>query len=233
MTLHNNSKYASLLRETFVVGSIAQPESLQGLNRHTVEKLADMVELRLDAYPSLRPEAVPEWGLPLLITARCPAEGGRNGLDAGHRSALLRSFLPKAAAVDVEIQSLQEMRKICGEIKASRALLVLSFHDFKVTPVLEELQTLLARAVEAGADVVKFATTLQGPRDVATLSQLLALSPRPPLSIMGMGPLGKASRMLFAQMGPVFNYGYLDVATVPGQWSAGRMKELQAELSSP
>jgi 3-dehydroquinate dehydratase len=39
--------------------------------------------------------------------------------------------------------------------------------------------------------------------------------------------------MLFAQMGSVFNYGYLDVATVPGQWSAGRMKELLAELSAP
>ena len=169
MTLHNNSKYASLLRETFVVGSIAQPESLPGLDRHTIEKLADMVELRLDAYPSLRLEDVPELGLPLLITARCPAEGGRNGLDAGERSALIRSFLPKAAVVDVEIQSLQEMRKICEEIKASSALLVLSFHDFTGTPSLEELQALLAQAVEAGADVVKFATTLQGPRDVATL----------------------------------------------------------------
>lgn len=233
MTLHNISKYASLLRETFVVGSIAQPESLATLSRVNVEKMADMVELRLDAYPSLRPEAVPELGLPLLITARCPAEGGRNGLSAGERSALLRSFLPKAAAVDVEIQSLQQMKEICGEIQASPALLVLSFHDFAGTPSLPELQTLLDRAVDAGADVVKFATTLHGPGDVASLSQLLALSPRPPLSIMGMGPLGRASRMLFAQMGSVLNYGYLDVATVPGQWSAGRMKELLAELSAP
>ena len=233
MTLHNKSKFASLLRETFVVGSVAQPESLPTLNRITIEKLADMIELRLDAYPTLRSEVLPEMQLPLLITARCPAEGGRNGLGAGERSALLRDFLPKAAVVDVEIQSLQEMEEICAEVKASSALLLLSFHDFTGTPSLEHLQTTLAMALEAGADVVKFATTLQGPEDVATLSQLLAMPSRPPLSIMGMGPLGRASRLLFAQLGSVFNYGYLDVATVPGQWAAGRMKELLAELSTP
>jgi 3-dehydroquinate dehydratase-1 len=47
---------------------------------------------------------------------------------------------------------------------------------------------------------------------------------------MGMGALGRVSRLLLAQLGSVLNYGYLDQATVPGQWPAARLRELIREL---
>jgi 3-dehydroquinate dehydratase-1 len=43
---------------------------------------------------------------------------------------------------------------------------------------------------------------------------------------MGMGPLGRVSRLLLGQLGSTLNYGYLDSATVPGQWSAAELKRL-------
>jgi 3-dehydroquinate dehydratase-1 len=37
---------------------------------------------------------------------------------------------------------------------------------------------------------------------------------------MGMGPLGKVSRLVLAAAGSRLNYGYLDKPQVKGQWPA-------------
>ena len=51
-----------------------------------------------------------------------------------------------------------------------------------------------------------------------------------PLSVMGMGPLGKASRLLFARAGSLLNYGYLGEPQVSGQWSALTLKARLEEV---
>jgi 3-dehydroquinate dehydratase I len=105
-----------------------------------------------------------------------------------------------------------------------------SFHDFAGTPAADDLRRMRDMAFEAGADIVKFAATLHSTADLATLAALLEEPGHPPLSVMGMGKLGRISRLIFAQLGSVLNYGYLDRPTVPGQWKATRLKELIAEL---
>ena len=40
---------------------------------------------------------------------------------------------------------------------------------------------------------------------------------------MAMGKFGRASRLLFATAGSVFNYGFLRQASVPGQWPAASL----------
>ena len=49
---------------------------------------------------------------------------------------------------------------------------------------------------------------------------------------MGMGPLGKVSRLLFAQLGSVLNYGFLHEAQVSGQWEATLLKQRLSELAA-
>lgn len=215
-----------------VVGSVSQFSSLKELDRLAVPDLTDVVELRLDCYPQLQVNALPKLNLPLLVTARCPAEGGNNTLTADERSALLRPFLAVASLVDVEISSLESMAMVVDEIRTSGVGLVTSFHDFEGTPPLEKLVELMKVGRLAGAQIVKFATTLRGPEDVAVLVSLLGIEDRPPLSVMGMGDLGKVSRLLFARLGSVLNYGYLDAPTVPGQWEARRLKSLLEEINA-
>jgi 3-dehydroquinate dehydratase-1 len=43
---------------------------------------------------------------------------------------------------------------------------------------------------------------------------------------MGMGPVGKLSRLVLAKAGSVLNYGYLLEANAPGQWPAWELKSL-------
>ena len=87
---------------------------------------------------------------------------------------------------------------------------------------------MLKQANDAGADVLKIATHTKTPGDVAQLLNLLETTPLP-LAVMGMGPLGMASRVILAAAGSVLNYGWLHRPNVTGQWSA---KELRGVLTA-
>lgn len=230
MTEHTLSNNASILRKTSVVGSISLPDSFSDIRELDDPALADLVELRLDLYPSDTITPSVEFFMPLLITARCPEEGGGNNLSAKAREEMIRPWIGSAAFVDVEIRSIKEMSDIVGKIHSSSTFLLASYHDFEGTPPLDILMERMQTALRMGADAVKFATTIRDANDLATLTQLFAIPGRPPLSVMGMGPFGKVSRLLFAKLGSILNYGYLDAATVPGQWEAKRLKDLLLEL---
>lgn len=195
---------------------------------------ADFLEIRLDCLASggLAPSGMlAGLGLPLLITARHPAEGGAGGLGAVARRRLLLDALPRAAAVDVEWRSVATLAGVLDEAARRGVSRVISMHDFRRTPSLGVLRRKVRQASQAGADVVKIATTLRGPADLATLLQLLAMKARPPLALMGMGPLGRVSRLALAVAGSCLNYGYLDRPQVPGQWPAARLRQLITEAA--
>jgi 3-dehydroquinate dehydratase-1 len=94
-----------------------------------------------------------------------------------------------------------------------------------------ELQDILSAAAAVdGVAAVKFAAVTNSAAELERLLSLFSAKQRTPLSVMGMGELGKVSRLLFAKLGSCLNYGYFDEATVPGQWHAARLKTLLAEL---
>jgi 3-dehydroquinate dehydratase-1 len=105
------------------------------------------------------------------------------------------------------------------EARRRRATRIVSFHDFHRTPSLRRLREVLRRSIGAGADIVKIATHLRGPGDLAVLLNLQSTA-KVPLATMGMGPLGKVSRLVLAAGGSCLNYGYLDKPQVAGQWPA-------------
>ena len=112
---------------------------------------------------------------------------------------------------------------------------ILSHHDFRATPSLARLMELARRARQAGCTVFKVATVAQTPRDLTVLLRFLTetkgfAAGTIGLAVMGMGPLGKISRLTLGRAGSVLNYGYLDKLQVPGQWPAGVLKERLAEL---
>jgi 3-dehydroquinate dehydratase I len=121
--------------------------------------------------------------------------------------------------VDVELRSVRAMSGLLEEASRRKVQKVISFHDFRGTPSLARLREVFRRSHHAGADIVKIATQLNGARDLAVLLQLQA-SARTPLATMGMGPMGKVSRLVLAAAGSRLNYGYLDKPQVTGQWPA-------------
>ena len=212
--------------------NIPRPASLVVATAHTEQGLRQarrlgsgavgFVELRLDVLaknPDLVKRALSAIKTPILITARHPAEGGLGRLSAACRRDLLSEFLLRADAIDVELRSAGTMSGLFEEARRRRVTRIVSFHDFHRTPSLRRLREVLRRSIGAGADIVKIATHLRGPGDLA-VQLILQSTAKVPLATMGMGPLGKVSRLVLGAGGSCLNYGYLDKPQVAGQWPA-------------
>jgi len=215
-----------------VVGSFGSAAGLAAAVPEELAAACDLAEIRLDllAAEGVAAAARPWAGLedfPLLFTARRGDEGGAGELDAGRRSALLAAVLDEAALVDVELVSAGEMAATLAELKARGIPWVASWHDFEGRPEsFGRIPAMAEQAARAGAACFKAAVRLHQAADVDRLAELFARVDVLPLSLMGMGPLAKESRLRCAAAGSVLNYGYLgDAPTAPGQCSARELKE--------
>jgi 3-dehydroquinate dehydratase-1 len=197
------------------------------------EAACDLIELRLDtlklAEADLRAGLTGNT-LPVLLTARHPAEGGQGPADAAGRMALIEPLLDLASLIDVELRSAQEMRPLVQKAQGRGVRVVGSFHDFQATPSDEVLEGAISFAQPAGLDSVKIATFLNSTDDLTRLIRIASAPQRLRLSCMGMGPLGRVSRLVLAKCGSLLNYGYLGEANAPGQWPAARLKAILADL---
>ncbi len=207
------------LNRANIVGIAETPAALR-LAARLAPGLLDLLELRLDAF-DFAPD-VSGISLPVIATARCPAEGGKNNLNARERTSRYLAVLDRADAVDIELASHAEMKPVADAARRAGKKIILSFHDFEGLP--RSLRTLQRKAVAAGADIFKTAVTPRTPGEFAALFELLD-DPPIPTAVMGMGPLGKASRVAAMACGSVLNYGWIQRPNVAGQWSA---KELRA-----
>ncbi len=189
----------------------------------------DFLEWRADCLP---PETkLPRSAVPWLVTARHPSEGGHGALTSSQRRRILTAHLERAAAVDIEVRSLRDMRSVVDAAHDAGVTVVASFHDFKKTPSAGQLQSVVRRAVDGGAGVLKVAAFATTPSDIARLLGLLTPGPIQ-ISVMGMGPLGMASRLVFASCGSVLNYGWLDRPNTTGQWSAVDLADLLRRIGA-
>ena len=190
------------------------------------------VEVRLDTLAADAPRlkaALESIRVPVLLTARHPAEGGGTRLSLSERRSHFQAFLLKASAVDVELRSVASMSAILESARRRKIKRVISFHDFRGTPGLARLHKIVQSSARAGADIVKVATHLRSANDLAVLLMLQSAA-KVPLATMGMGPLGKVSRLVLAAAGSRLNYGYLDKPQVRGQWPALELVERLEEV---
>ena len=181
-----------------LVGVIASIDELRLATR--MRAPPDLFELRLDHLPNLRESQLLKLRRPLIITARHPAEGGKE----------LRSGLPRAKFVDVELRSLHELGPVWDEARRRRVGRICSFHDFKRTPEPAVLHKKLLRARKAGADVFKVVTRAEDFRDLLTLFELLwneLAGMR--LCVMATGKFGPISRLFFRDAGSSLIYAPL------------------------
>ena len=82
----------------------------------------------------------------------------------------------------------------------------------------------------AGLAAVKIAAYLNSADDLGRLLKITTAIRRLRLSVMGMGPWGRVSRLVLAKGGSLLNYGFLGESNAPGQWPAEKLKDLLAEI---
>lgn len=196
------------------------------LLRSVSEVPCDIVEVRLDEIGCggdwlERCRAVEASGLPVVLTIRLGAEGGKWVGPEEERLALYYRALEHVSAVDVELRS-GIVKAVVERAKRMGRFCLVSYHDFERTPPLSGLQAVLNESLEFAA-IAKVATMIHGEADLETLRGLLAANRKAPVCVMGMGPLGGQTRVGLAANGSCLAYGYLDKPAAPGQLSAAEL----------
>jgi 3-dehydroquinate dehydratase-1 len=207
-----------------VVGVVTSPDYPLWMSAGTDH--CDVMEYRLDQLAGVknwleRCASVEAGGLPVILTPRLKAEGGVWGKRDADRLPIYEEALNNLSAVDVELRS-DIAVQVSSITKRRRKCCIVSFHDFKKTPPLGELMRVAERAQKIGS-VIKITTMTHTKADVETLRSLLMCRWEKPICVMGMGPLGKATRTEFPVLGSCLTYGYLDKPAAPGQMAAARL----------
>ena len=195
-----------------------------------LRRLPDLFELRLDALGAAcaaDDHRLARLPAPCIVTARHPAEGGLGDLRVAQRRDLLLRFLPLAACVDVELRSAANMRLVLEAAKAQRVLRIISVHAFGRGANIAQMRAWARSAKRAGADVFKLALRTDTPAELAALLEFFdAEKQRMPISAMGIGALGRRSRVELARRGSALNYAHLGTSTVDGQLSLRELRRL-------
>ena len=138
-----------------------------------------------------------------------------------------------AAWIDADIENSESFIHAAVEIcRRSRIKLIISFHDYKITPDYNTLVSVVEKASSYGADIIKIACSVN---DISGLERLLSIPsvfPDKKISIAGMGRLGERVRILSLSAGSVFTYASSAEGspTASGQIDYSTLSEIQGRL---
>jgi 3-dehydroquinate dehydratase-1 len=212
-----------------VAGTVITAEYLRDWAAAPKPLPCDFVELRVDGFPDY-----PDWleagkkiehsGTPVFATVRLAKEGGLWKKKDSDRWPLLRGAIENLSGVDVELDS-ELFERVCGADREQGKFVVASSHNFESTPSLEQMRAIVQKAHSQGA-IAKIAAKVNSQEDLANLREILCMSRSGPVCIIGMGALGRETRVTFPREGSCFTYGYLDTPGAPGQYSAQELTTL-------
>jgi 3-dehydroquinate dehydratase-1 len=180
-----------------------------------VESMVDLYEVRIDLIGSEWKATARQLTKPWIACNRKSDEGGVWWGDEKARLAeLLNALELGARIIDIEF-STEGLADVVARIKRAAQCLI-SFHDLKGTPPLDNMKALVRRQLAAGADIAKVVTTAQKFDDGISTLQLIQEFPGERIVSFAMGPLGAVSRLLCPLVGGEFIYAAIE----PGKEAA-------------
>lgn len=142
--------------------------------------------------------------------------------------------------VDVEISAPTQLQQhIVEAARKSKVEVVISYHNYTLTPPLEELLKVAKRCFELGANTAKVVTTATDAADLITICKLyrsLPESQRCRLVAFAMGSMGEPSRRLSLLEGAPFTFVAPDSGTPtasgqPSRSDFGKLMEQGEKIS--
>lgn len=196
-------------------------------------KSPDMIELRADFLAEIANtssviaivrEISLQTDIPLLFTIRSAREGGQViPLDEVGVVALLCEVVSQTdvAFIDYEVNNEKEnVDKVVSEAHKQGKKVIMSYHNFEVTPNSQKLMKYFRQMESAQADIAKIAVMPQEKADVLRLLMLTREADESlgiPVVTMSMGEIGKISRVLGWVYGSVITFGIGAASSAPGQ----------------
>lgn len=176
---------------------------------------------------------------PLLFTFRSESQGGQCTLSAEEYVALNRTIIEDEFIDMVDIETWigdKAVRDLVKRAHAHGIIAVVSYHNFRGTPSVEWMVSLLTHMVDLGADIPKIATMANTPRDalnlLAATDEVARLHTDRPLLTMAMGPTGSLTRVAGEVFGSALTFVAVQKASAPGQVDVAQAKRMMADIHS-
>lgn len=156
----------------------------------------------------------------------------RDGDDLATRAVFFEKAVEYGVAyIDLDITDSELIDMLKEGVKSSPTRLILSYHNFGVTPSRGELVDVYVRCRSKGADVVKIVTMVNRVADNAVLMSLYEFS-QGDMIAFGMGETGKITRIVAPLLGAPFTYACYsrDRKTAQGQIDYVSLREAIASI---
>jgi 3-dehydroquinate dehydratase-1 len=209
-------------------------------------KQPDLLEWRIDFFEGIgdiarvidtaRAIRAASGGIPVLLTRRNVTEGGQPIPIT--EPAVVAMYVAACEArcvelIDYELSNAPEDLKRLRAVSAAYGVaMIMSYHNFQLTPEPAVLDGKFLDAERLGADVAKVAVMPKDPQDVLTLlaatwraSQTIDV----PLITMAMGGVGSLSRVMGWVYGSAATFAVGKSSSAPGQIA---IEELRAVLAT-
>ena len=200
----------------------------------TIKNLgADIVELRVDIFENKDPDYVlravqlaKKIGLLTILTVRSPEEGGSY---VENREKIFEKVSSLSDYTDLELSSQPLIPFVRGITKRFNKRLILSYHNFELTPANWVIREILREGRRWGADVVKVAVKANSYEDTARLL-CVGRQEEGEKILIAMGKYGKISRIAGPIFGSTISYAYYGQAVAEGQLPLEEMVKLRKEF---
>ena len=190
---------------------------------------ADFIEVRLDSLKKHNElvDIAHCSNTPLIATNRSTkCQGKFLGSENERKRILLDAARNGFEYVDVELPT-PKLKEIVDNLREMGVKPVVSFHDFNETPSSSQLNEILRREIESGADVCKIVTTARLVEDNLTVLDFVSKACKSARMVcFSMGELGKPSRLLSPVFGAFFTIASLESGrrTASGQLTIQEMR---------
>jgi 3-dehydroquinate dehydratase-1 len=219
-------------RKPSVVAVVASREDFEELSK-LPSKSADLCELRIDLLQHCSADLdalIADLSIPKIVTVRDPREGGANNLSAETRLKLFSQWLPVCDYIDIECRNLSEFSGLVREANRRGKGIIYSFHDFEKTPEVGQMEDLLETLETNPNQILKIAAEVSAWEDVEKLILFMQRNRDRNVAVMGMGSLGKLSRLVLSRLGSALVYAALGRKVVAAQWELTALQSILAEL---
>ena len=166
--------------------------------------------------------------VPVLATVRTVAQGGKSEVSTPVYGQIIE-LLAECGMDAVDVEMAPAAPALTEKAHSAGAKVVMSFHDFEVTPESEIMRELLETMAALGADVAKLAVLANSERDalnVELVQRWAAEYVSVPSIVLAMGEFGRQTRATQPEDGGVASFVAVSGReSAPGQWGAQELAE--------
>ena len=193
-----------------------------------LEAGAELLELRLDLMGSLPGNFYKQIPESVSYVATCRPESH----SIQERIRMLSEAIEAGASyVDLELDAPELYTEALIRLAVDNSCeVIFSHHDFSSTPEQEELEDILDKCFDRGAQVAKIATRVSSKEETLRLLALYALPGRK--VVLGMGDEGRITRVAGPLLGGEFTFAAPGIGreTAPGQLDYNGLHNIYKQL---